>query len=866
MKKTLVPLIAIVCSLFATLLTIRSQEGEKPGKLQVKHYPNDYFYLQRSYPDTSFDIKAYTNAIKNAHKQQSAASRSIDAFTGDWTVEGPGNIGARINTIATHPTNENIIYVGFSGGGVWKTTDFGQNWEPIFDDQPFLAIGDIALDPDNPDIVYVGTGDPNISSYVALGDGIYKSEDGGQSWTHLGLENQRIISEIIIDPSNSNTIYASAMGLPFEPNPERGLYKSTDGGNSWEQILFISEQAGVCDIMINPQNPQILYAAGWDRIRNSFESIISGPGAKIYKTIDGGDNWEMLEGGLPQDDQGRIGLAMYRGNPDVIFAEYVGTNSQLFGIYKSTDGGANWSEIPTGDNTGLNQSALGGFGWYFAKVRVNPNNVDDIILLGVDLWRTTNSGQSWELASPPWWYYDVHADKHDLVFGNAGNSYDFLLATDGGLYANFGGPEDYLDMENIPTCQFYRVAYNPHEPTLYYGGMQDNGSSGGNAAVINEWPRIWGGDGFQMAFHPDNPNIVLAETQRGNIWISADGGSYFEYASTVLDGDDRVNWDMPYMLSHHDPDIVYTGTYRAHRGLIDPSFPDINWTPISEDLTDGVVTEARYHTISTLHESPLVQGLLYYGTSDGNVQRTDDGGTNWENISAGLPDRYITDVKASPRFEDYVYVTVSGYRSNEFTPRVFRSKDRGANWEDISGNLPDAAVNDVYILPSKNDSVIFIASDVGVYGTIDAGTHWERLGANMPFVPVYDLEINLAQNTLMAGTHARSIMTYPLDSIMFPVEDSTVINVKAPPVKAHQLDIFPSPAENNVNIAFQHTEGQGVYELVVVDMSGRLVHQSEGNALGKEVVELNIADWAKGPYVVKVKTRHVVRMGRFVKR
>jgi photosystem II stability/assembly factor-like uncharacterized protein len=863
MKNTIL-IIAGVLLLGVPAILFFFNDHQAPEEAGPSYMPDEQFSLQRAFPDPAFDLKAYSAGLKAAIQREKIASRSNEGFPGDWTIEGPGNLGARINTVAVHPTDSEIIYAGFARGGVWKTTDGGQNWAPIFDDQPFQAIGDIEIDPTAPDIVYVGTGDPNISSHPGIGDGVYKSTDGGQTWTHLGLEEQRIISQVRVNPANPNIVYAAAMGVPFEPNTQRGLYRSEDGGNSWDQILFISDQAGVIDLLMDPADPAILYASGWDRIRNNFLSIVHGPGAKVYKTTDGGDNWTQLEGGLPQNNQGRIGLAMSGTNSDVIFAEYVGTNSELFGIYKTTDGGNSWSPIPTDEFNGLSGNPLGGFGWYFGKIRVNPSNDNDILLLGVELWRTLDGGQNWFKAAPDWWTYEVHADKHDLVFGGPGASYDFLLATDGGLYANIGGT-NYEDIENIPTSQFYRIAVNPHSPADYYGGMQDNGTSGGNASNINAWPRIYGGDGFQPAFHPTDPDIFFVETQNGSIAASFNGGLNFNNISGLLFDDNRRNWDMPYLISAHDPDVLYSGTYRAFRGILQPQPETVNWQIISEDLTDGVVTEPRYHTISTLDESPVVEGLLYYGATDGRLTRSNDGGENWEDISFGLPDRYVTSVKASPKHEDWVYVTHSGYKYNEFIPRVHRSTDRGENWEDISSDLPDLAINDIYILPEYGDSVLFVATDGGVYGTLDAGGSWERLGSSMPFVPVFDLEFNPWENTLAAGTFARSIMSFPLDSIMISSPDTSTTALASSYELAAQLSVFPSPAKDFLQVEFDHLEGGGLFELAILDEKGRLVKLEKGSANGYFSQQLDVSDLPLGWYIVKVKMKHTVVSERFIK-
>jgi photosystem II stability/assembly factor-like uncharacterized protein len=861
MKKIYItPALVCSCLLFFLIACKQEQPIGPNDKLEAKHYPADEYWHQRAYPDAFVDLKAYTTALQEA--RSAINFRNQEAFTGDWTVQGPANLGGRINTIEVHPTDPDIIYVGFARGGAWKTIDGGFNWTPIFDDQSYLTIGDITLDPNDPNTVFIGTGDPNISGLPGIGNGVFKSTDGGDTWTHLGLEDQRIVSKVILDPSNSDIIYVGTMGIPFEPTPDRGLYKSTDGGASWEQVLFISEQAGVIDLLIHPENPQVLYAAGWDRLRNNFSSTVSGQGAKVYKTVDGGQNWTILTGGLPQEDQGRIGLTMSATDPDVIYAEYIGANSQLFGIFRTADGGQSWTSLPVDESTGLSPNAMGGFGWYFGKIRVNPENHDDILLLGVDLWRSLDGGQSWFMDAPPWWTYEVHADKHDLVFVPQSGNYDFILATDGGLFARVQGTDQYVDMENIPTNQFYRVAYNPHIPSHYYGGMQDNGSSGGNASFIDTWPRIFGGDGFQMAFDPEDNLIQFAETQNGNIYMTADGGYIWENVSADLADDARKNWDMPYLISQHEPNVIYSGTFRAYKGYyFGYYYPEMFWDSISSDLTKGVLTEPRYHTISTLHESPLVPGLLYYGATDGNLTRTDDDGANWQVISDELPNRYVTDVKASPTFEDYVYVTHSGYKYNDYIPHVHRSTDRGQTWEDISGDLPQLAVNDIYILPEHNDSILFVATDGGVYGTINAGTSWERLGTSMPFVQVYDLEVNLSENTLMAGTFARSIMTYPLDSIQLPEVEDSVTQVVVRPTEALDLKIYPSPATDWVEIQV----GVGTFELFVVDAQGREVLRRSGTAQSGAPIRITVSNLPGGMYYVRAVVGEERRSGVFVR-
>lgn len=766
--------------------------------------PADDWFLQRGWPDGQISMKAYNNGMEEAYAKMFLKG-DWPGFDQDWTTKGPANIGARINTIAIHPDNDAIMFAGFSRGGVWRTVNAGLDWEPVFDEQLYLSIGDIAFDPNDPNTIYVGTGDPNISASFMIGDGIYRSTDGGDTWENIGLGHLNIITQIIVHPTDQQTIYAAAMGVPFERDNKRGLYRTTNGGDTWEQILFVSNQAGIIDLVMDHSNSEILYAASWDRIRNNQESIVSGPNAKIFKTLNGGDDWQQLGGGLPIDTQGRIGLAMAPQNPLHLYASYTGTNSQLYNVYESLDGGQNWEGVLDENSMApISAGALGGFGWYFGKIRVNPVDENDIYVLGVSLWRSRDGGQNWEVTSP-----GTHADKHDLQWNSQGAA---IMATDGGLYQSTNDMLTWEDIENIPCTQFYRVAINPHEPTYAYGGAQDNGSTGG-ANLAENWERIFGGDGFQMAFHPEFPEHFFAETQNGRISVTLNGGDNWSSAMEGIDGNDRRNWDMQYLLSPHDPDILYTGTYRVYQGF-DSENPI--WAPISEDLTDGLVLHPRYHSITSIEESPLVAGQLYVGTTDGNVWRND--GDDWTAINSGLPDRYVSAVKASPAFEDAVFVSMSAYKDYDFSPLLFRSTDRGENWIPIAGDLPNLAINDVYIYPNTGDSIIFVATDGGVYGTTSAGTNWQRIGNNMPFVAVNDLEINFATNELIAGTFARSITSYPLDSLIFGMPE---------PVRTEafgQLDanlwLSPNPAQGQTQLIWEGLNSERT-QLYLYDGQGR---------------------------------------------
>ncbi|MEO0580596.1 MAG: PKD domain-containing protein [Bacteroidota bacterium] len=742
----------LVLALSGLVYTLWQPQPQQPLPKEEKLLePVDHFFLMRSYPDVGFDYRAYKEAMMNP--AQKSAQATPQGWDGSWLTEGPGNIGGRINVVAIHPTQPDTIYVGSAAGGIHKTTDGGATWTPIFDDFAFLAISEITLDPNDPETIYVGTGDHNISGYPFIGDGVYKSTNGGQTWTFKGLKDASIISRIEIDPNNSNIIYAAAMGLPFVRSNDRGLYKSLNGGDTWSQILFASDQAGAIDLALDPVNSGNLLVATWDRIRNNQESVGVGPNSKIWRSTNGGSTFTNPSTGLPAGQQSRIGFAVYPPNPQIMYALVVGSNYFFEGVYKTLDGGASWSNV-TGD---LPLGVSGGFGWYFGQIRVNPTNPDELFVLGVDLYRSTNGGTNWSMAGPPWYTYEVHADKHDLQYDLNGHIY---LATDGGLYKSVDGGDNWSDIENIPNTQFYRVAVNPHKPGVYYGGAQDNGSTGGNAQNINNWPRIYGGDGFQMRFDPVDSAVFYAETQNGNIVVTFDGGQSFINHSPPPG--DRTNWDQPFVLSEFGADTQYTGTYRIWENT---GGPFQNWTPISQDLTDGVIFGSRYHTISTVNASAVEADVLYAGTSDGNVWVTqDNGATNWINITGNLPNRYVTCVKPSPLVAGRAFVSHSGYKWNEFIPHIHRTNDYGVTWKDISGDLPQQAVNDIYIYPGS-DELIFVATDGGVYGTANGGDNWHRIGNNMPSIPVYDLEIDLVAKQLIAGTFARSIMTFPLDSL-----------------------------------------------------------------------------------------------------
>jgi photosystem II stability/assembly factor-like uncharacterized protein len=720
--------------------------------------PIENYFLIKQFFNDEYTTKKYIESLNNISITPNL--RSVPkGFDENWILRGPNKIGARVNVIKPDPKNNQIVYLGFSSGGLWKTLDGGQTWNAIFDNFPWLAIADVNIDPINSKIIYVATGDPNISGYPFVGDGVYKSVDGGQTWKNIGPAGTQVISKILINPVNTYILYASSMGLPFQRDKQRGIYKSINGGITWEKIWHVADDTGIIDIILDPFNANVIYAASWPRVRNNRESLLSGVNASIFKSVDGGNSWIKSDNGLKFGPKGRIGLVASKLTPNLLFSIVIGENNEWEGFYKSVNGGTTWVNLLTnkGSNS-LPDNAMGGFGWYFGKIEINPKNDQDLFILGVDLWRSKDGGATWFLGAPPWYENNVHADKHDLVFLNETN---LLLASDGGVYQSKDNGQSWIDYEEVPATQFYRIASNPHKPDAYYGGAQDHGTLKGENP--QNWVRLYGGDGFQQVFDPNNDNIFYTLTQNGNILVTTNKGLSFIAAMNGIDKSEPVAWDAPLIRSSFNANTLYTGTSRVYKNT---EGANAYWKAISNDLTDGNIYGARFHNITTIHESTKLSALVYAGTSDANCWRYDPETNIWTNISNGLPQRYITSVQASPTFTDNVYVTLSGYKDNDWQSHIFLSKEKGDKWRSIKGDLPYISINDLVIIPNHSDSLLFIATDAGVYGSINGGLNWHKLGKNLPMVAVYDLHYVPEKMELIAGTFGRSIHTYKLTTLL----------------------------------------------------------------------------------------------------
>lgn len=831
-RNLLILIAYLVCAIGLTILIIRKQavhpepvfhHPQKKVKDPDKLGPQELFFLDRNYPATNVQKDVYQNQLKQAIMYDKNTARSHRGLNYPWSLEGPGNIGGRINTLAVHPTNADIILLGYANGGIYRTEDGGSTWTPVFDDQPSLSIGHISFDPHDPDRVWAATGDVNISGYYFLGSGIYRSDDQGIHWSYMGLGSIGVLSKVMVDPNNPQIIYAGSMGYPSHPGAEKGIFRSSNGGNSWEKTLTIDDSTGIIDMVTDPLHPGHVFAAAWTRIRSNTRGVTVGPGTGLYKSEDYGATWANVTNGLPSDIHSRTSVEM--SNDGTLFLSYIGALSggecagyveSLQHIYKSIDGGLSWDTIPSTPSHGVYCDLFGEFGWYFEVLKVNPENSMDMFLMGVDLIRTVDGGLSWFEAAPPWWTYEVHADKHDLVFAHD----EIFVATDGGAYKTdinqFG---EWQDIENIPSTQFYRTAWSPHTPDLYYGGAQDNGTTGGNATMFNEWPRIYGGDGFQPLFDPTEPDWIYVLTQNGSVAFSDDGGFDFRGLNKGLRG--SRYWDMPFVMSSHDPKVLFCGSYKMFRINMQDSIRE--WKEISPDLTRGdTILGNRYPAITAIAQSGLDSMRIYAGTQDGLLWTTADGGLNWTNITDGTPGFFVTSISCSTVNPEEVIVTYSGYRDNNHHPYIYRSENAGAVWEPINAQLPMMGVNNLFILPGWNDAVLFAATDGGVYVTSDAGAKWERLGSNMPYMPVYDIDYNPSENTIIAASFSRGIMT-------FPVEELDLVSAVDPVSQdepASVFNVYPTLFQDHLTIETESDDrARKGYRVAVYNIHGHRVQE-----------------------------------------
>jgi photosystem II stability/assembly factor-like uncharacterized protein len=700
-----------------------------------------------------------------------------DTFTGlELRGIGPAVTSGRVVDIAVSPADRNTWYVAIGSGGVFKTTNAGTTWTPIFDDQGSYSIGCVAIDPKNPLVVWVGTGENNSQRSVGYGDGVYRSTDGGVSWENVGLKNSEHIGKIVIDPRDSNIVYVAAQGPLWAPGGDRGLYKTVDGGKTWKAVLTVDENTGVSDLAYDPRNPDILYASSYQRRRHVWTLVGGGPGSAIYKSMDGGANWKKLENGLPKEEMGRTGLAVSPADPDVVYA-LVDAALKTGGFFRSIDGGGKWERMSEYNASGAQ---------YYQEIVPDPKVVGRVYSMDTWMQVTEDGGKTFAKVGEK----SKHVDNHALWIDPTDT--DHLLAgCDGGLYESWDRAATWDFKANLPVTQFYKVAVDEATPFYnVYGGTQDNNTLGGPSrntsehGILNsDWFVTAGGDGFQSQVDPKDPNIVYSQSQHGAlVRFDRKTGEAIDIQPQAGEGDDplRWNWDSPLVISPH----LNTRLYFAAQRVFRTDDRGETWTPVSPDLTrrmdrnrlkvmgrvqsvDSVAKNSStsfYGNIVSLAESPVKEGLLYVGTDDGLVQITADGGRTWNRIESfpGVPENtYVSRLTPSLHAADTVYAAFNNHKMADFKPYLLKSTDRGKSWTSVTGDLPARGSVWALVEDHKDPRLLFAGTEFGVFFTADGGKRWVQLKGKMPVIAVRDLAIQRRENDLVVATFGRGF--YILD-------------------------------------------------------------------------------------------------------
>lgn len=691
---------------------------------------------------------------------------------------GPSIMSGRIGDIVIHPKRKSTWYVAVGSGGIWKTENAGTTWTPIFDSQPSYSIGCLALDPVNPEIVWVGTGENVSGRHVGYGDGVYKSLNGGKTWTNMGLKNSEHIARILIDPRNPAVVYAAAEGPLWSPGGERGLYKSGDGGKTWALSLEISKDTGVTSAEFDPADPGIIYAAAYQRRRSVAAFMGGGPESGIYKSEDAGKTWRKLTVGLPAGDVGKIGLAVSPLDPRIVYAT-VEASPEERGFYRSADRGESFEK--------RNPFISGGTGpHYYQEIFADPTVFDRVYQMNPGLTVTNDGGKTFTRVPEN----NKHGDNHAMAFLPGDPNY-ILNGSDGGLYETHDGGKTWRFFENLPVTQFYKIALDNTRPFYnVHGGTQDNGSQLGPSRTLNgngitnaDWTLTFGADGYASAVDPSDPNIIYLEYQEGNLFRYDRKSHETIFVSPRPEPGEpplRFNWDSPVLVSPH----VHTRVYYASQYVWRSEDRGDSWTRISPDLTRNIFRLAQpimgrtwsadalwdhgamsqFSTITTLSESSLVEGLIYAGTDDGRIQATEDGGKTWRKTDRlpGVPEYFfVNEVKASPVEPDTVFAAVDSHKTGDYRPYLFRSVDRGRTWTSISGDLPDRTIVWAVAQDKVRKDLIFAGAEFGIYATLDGGKRWLKLSGGLPTISFRDLEIHERESDLVGASFGRGI--YILD-------------------------------------------------------------------------------------------------------
>ena len=749
-----------------------------------------------------------------------------------WRSIGPAIAGGRISDVEIVPGTQSHIYLGAASGGVWVSVNHGTTWTPLFDEQPNLSVGDIALAPSDPLQVWVGTGEANSRNSSPWGQGVYHSADGGETWRLTGLEETRHIGRIVVHPTDPDRVWVAALGHLFGPNEERGVYRTTDRGATWEKVVHIDENTGFVDLAMDPADPATLYAAAYQRQRRAWGFIGGGPGSGLYKSTDGGDSWRELTEGLPEGDKGRIGVAVSTRNPALVMAV---VEAEDGGIFKSTDRGESWTRVNE-----LNQRPM-----YYSQLRIDPNDDETVYLVAGSLHRSTDGGENFTTVALELEYNTgVHVDHHDLWIDPA-DSRHMILGNDGGLYSTWDGGENWTFISNIPIGQFYDVDLDMADPYNVYGGLQDNNSYRGPSrtrryhGILNrDWQVIDYGDGMYVETDPSDLGSVYVTSQNAGIvrvgLATGDRKALRPFPRDTAD-EYRFDWKSPILVSPHDPNRVYLGGNRLFisddrgeswrvtedltRGLHQDSLPIMGILPDSTTLSkhDGA---SGYGEITAVSESPVTAGILWTGADDGTVQVSRDGGETWTDVTGEIVDAwgappfpyYVSWVEASHHEAERAYVSLDGHWDDDYAPYIFVTEDLGASWRSVGDRMGSATVN-VIREHHLNPSVLIAGTEDGVFASTNRGGRWGRLGSGMPAVPVDDIEIHPRDNDVVAGTHGRGI--WILDDIGLITPNVWVGRGEV----ALQMRVADEPVFSPLRPAtlFQYrtdvpSQGQGIYQ------------------------------------------------------
>lgn len=712
---------------------------------------------------------------------------------------GPALMSGRIADIAIHPQDPSTWYVAVGSGGVWKTTNAGTTWEPIFDGEGSYSIGCVTIDPSNPAVVWVGTGENVSGRHVGYGDGVYRSRDGGASWEKMGLAESEHIGTILVDPREGNTVYVAAQGPLWSPGGDRGLFESSDGGETWEKILGGGDYTGVNEVVMDPRDPDVLYASTHQRFRNVAALINGGPESGIHKSTDGGKTWRELKQGLPEEDMGKIGLAVSPQDPDVVYAT-VELAHRTGAFYRSTNGGETWEK--------RSDYVSGGTGpHYYQEIFASPHAFDRIYQMDVLMHVSEDGGKTFRPVSSE----HRHVDNHALAFDPRDPNY-LLSGTDGGLYESWDLGETWKFIANLPVTQFYKVAVDYDEPFYHIiGGTQDNNTQYGPSRTDNvqgirnsDWIVPLFADGHQPAIDPTDPDIIYCEWQEGNLmrYDRVTGETiYIQPQPEKGEASERFNWDAPILISAHDPARLYYASQRMWRS----DDRGDRWRPVSGDLTRGedrltlpmmgrvwsfdavwdFVAMSKYGTITSLAESPLDEDLLYAGTDDGLIQVSEDGGATWRTADdlPDVPERFfVNDIKADLHDVNTVYVVVDQHKTGDFSPYIYKSTDRGRSWTSIAGDLPDRHVVWRIVQDHIDPELLFAGTELGLFFTVDGGRTWIELTGGVPTISFRDLAIQRRENDLVGASFGRGF---------FVLDDYSPLRTVSETLLEEEVALFP---------------------------------------------------------------------------